>query len=324
MSRARRWRGLVGGLPLAVVLALGFGGDGRADQTSQWSIPVNLGEGVNSTFNEDLPHISRDGLSLYFISNRSTGSMDDFDIWVSHLESPGSWGRPIRLGTNINTDRNERGPCLSSDGHYLYFSSNAVNPPKGFGSQDVWVSFRPDTSDDFGWQAPVRLGHAVNTIYPDFGAALIEGDPGYLGTFSALLFGRRDNFEDADIYMSRFVDGAFEPATVVAELSTPQDDLRPTIRPDGLELFFHSNREGSLMKNGLERSHDIWVSRRSSLSAAWSKPKNVGAKINTGADEQFPALSADGLTLIFSSNRTGTSDLWMSTRQAVDDPWLWP
>src|SRR5262245_23027272 len=49
----------------------------------RWSDPVNLGPVVNSASNEDLPHISKNGLSLYFISNRPAGSFGGFDIWVS-------------------------------------------------------------------------------------------------------------------------------------------------------------------------------------------------------------------------------------------------
>jgi Tol biopolymer transport system component len=314
-------------LGLAVVLALGFGGDGRAQTRGPvWSVPVNLGQAVNSPFNEDLPHISRDGLSLYFISNRPTGS-PDFDIWVSHRgTSDDPWERPIKLGPNVNTSFTERGPCLSPDGHHLLFSSNRTDLPGAQGSQDLWVSSRADTSDDDGWQTPVNLGSNVNTIYPDFGAALLEDAD---GAISALLFGRRDNFEGADIYISeRQTDGPFArfgQGVVIPELSSKYDDLRPTIRPDGLELFFNSNRPGS-QTNDLGRSNDIWVSRRPNLSSPWSTPANLGVRINTAFEEQFPALSADGNTLIFSSNRTGsmgsgTSDLWMSTRQ---NQWPWP
>src|SRR5437879_13870877 len=40
---------------------------------SAWSVPVNLGAVVNSTSNDQHPSISKDGLSLYFVSNRPGG-----------------------------------------------------------------------------------------------------------------------------------------------------------------------------------------------------------------------------------------------------------
>src|SRR5437879_12401342 len=50
---------------------------------SEWSEPVNLGPVVNSSSNEQNATLARDGLSLYFSSNRPGGS-GPLDIWVSH------------------------------------------------------------------------------------------------------------------------------------------------------------------------------------------------------------------------------------------------
>src|SRR5437879_6875662 len=55
---------------------------------SDWSAPVNLGPVVNSGSNEQHPAISKDGLSLYFASDRAgAGGMGGLDIYVSHRES---------------------------------------------------------------------------------------------------------------------------------------------------------------------------------------------------------------------------------------------
>jgi hypothetical protein len=319
MARAGRLRVVIGvGLVVAfVALALGLGAVGHA-QTSEWSVPVNLGKGINTRFAEDLPHIAGSGRSLYFISNRP--GFGSFDIWVSQRETRDDpWGPPMNVGANINTSFNERGPCLSPDGHYLFFSSDRTDG--GLGSQDLWRSYRDDTSDDFGWQAPENLGRAVNTSDPDFGAAFLGGPH---ETFSALLFGRRESFEDADIYMSAIrADGSFARGVVVTELSTSYDDLRPTIRRDGLELFFNSNRPVARRS----RLNDLWVSTRPSVNSPWSTPVNVGPAINTEFEERFPALSGDGSTLVFSSNRPGSidgsDDLYGSRRESAFDPWPW-
>src|SRR5438128_7798476 len=61
----------------------------------------------------------------------------------------------------------------------------------------------------------------------------------------------------------------------------------------------------------------------------WSTPVNV-TQINSGGDEQHPALSKDGLSLYFASNRVvpgvscGGSDIWVSQRASVDSPWEAP
>ena len=106
-------------------------------------------------------------------------------------------------------------------------------------------------------------------------------------------------------------DGSFGPALLVPELSSPFADAQPSIRHDGLEILFHSNRPGS---SGL---NDLWVATRESTLAPWSTPVNLGASINTTFNEQFPYLSPDGETLFFVSNRPGgfgAQDVYMSTR----------
>ena len=73
----------------------------------------------------------------------------------------------------------------------------------------------------------------------------------------------------------------------------------PFIAPDGKTFFIASNRTGSL--GGL----DIWVSTRASVNHPWSEPVNVGAPINTAANDFCPTLSSDGKTFFFASNRAG-------------------
>src|SRR5438309_6984455 len=54
-----------------------------ASANSEWSAPVNLGATINSTFIDAQPNLSKDGLSLYFTSNRPAGGQGGNDIWVA-------------------------------------------------------------------------------------------------------------------------------------------------------------------------------------------------------------------------------------------------
>src|SRR5439155_18062433 len=137
---------------------------------------------------------------------------------------------------------------------------------------------------------------------------------------SQLYFGStRTGLGAADIYVSeQNADGSFGPATLVTELSSALNENRPSIRHDGLEIFFQSNRTGS---NGT--ASDLWVATRASTIDAWSTPVNLGDTINTASVEQNPYLSSDGMTLFFSSDRAGGSgglDLYMSTRTPSAGP----
>src|SRR5262245_43869694 len=124
----------------------------RQREMPEWSDPMNLGSVVNSEFSEVLPHISKNGLSLFFTSDRPVGSFGSFDIWVSQRESRDDpWGPPMNLGPNINTASNDRAPALSRDGHFLFFATSGRG---GFGSLDIFVSYRTNTHDDFSWEPP--------------------------------------------------------------------------------------------------------------------------------------------------------------------------
>src|SRR5688500_20408542 len=91
---------------------------------SEWSAPVSLGPTVNSPFADNVPDVSRDGLSLYFSSNRAGGSGAG-DLWVSRRASVDDpWGVPVNLRPTANSSTVDRGPDVSPDVHYLIFTSN--------------------------------------------------------------------------------------------------------------------------------------------------------------------------------------------------------
>src|SRR6266704_1220134 len=136
---------------------------------SEWSEPVNLGPVVNSSSNEQNATLARDGLSLYFSSNRPGGS-GPLDIWVSQRtcadpnDPACAWQAPVNLGSPINSAGADFAPNLSRDGHLLFFASN-----RGGGATDIFVSHRADPNDDFGWDDPVPLGPGVNTAAAEQG-----------------------------------------------------------------------------------------------------------------------------------------------------------
>lgn len=115
---------------------------------------------------------------------------------------------------------------------------------------------------------------------------------------------------DRDLYSATrasLVD-AFSPAFNVAELNTGSSERDPAPSADGLTLVFSSTRAGE---------HDIFIATRSSTTAAFSAPQPIAA-LNTSVREYFTAMSADGRTIYFSSDRTtgsvGGYDVWFSTR----------
>ncbi len=303
---------------LVVVLASLVGAD--TPKFSDWSTPVNLGPMVNTASLDAGPAISKDALTLYFSSDR-VGGIGSHDIWITKrptVDSP--WETPVNLGSGINTDALEQVPALSRDEHWLFFNSDRAG---GCGGVDIWASFRVNTHDDFGWQAPVNLGPGdqcgigVNSASFDGGVSYFENED---GGAPQLFFGsaRPGGPGAIDIYVSaQRADGSFGPASLVAELSSPQSDQRPVPRFDGLELFLFSDRVGTL------GGFDIWVATRETVADAWSVPVNLGSTVNTPLDERQAYLSSDRETLFIVSNRDGGSggfDLYASKRTKTKGP----
>ena len=297
---------------IVVILALGASVPNGAPRFSNWSVPVNLGSVVNSAFNDVAPAISKDGLSLYFQSNRP-GGVGGLDLWVSQRANvEDTWGVPVNLGPAVNSSATEGAPSFSRDGHWMFFNSNR---PGGQGGTDIWVTWRAHTHDDFGWQAPVNLGPAVNTASGDGGVSFLENDD----AGEALIFftsNRPGGVGSGDIYVSALTADGFGPAAVVPELSSLQDDMGPKVRFDGLEIFQFSIRAGSL------GAYDLWVSERQTVFDTWSPPANLGSAVNSASNELTPYLSSDRRLLFFASDRAGgvgATDLYVTTRARAND-----
>ena len=102
----------------------------------------------------------------------------------------------------------------------------------------------------------------------------------------------------------------------VTELNTPFDEDDVSLTGDMLEIYFDSDRSG-LTK--------IWRATRTATDLPWDSPAPV-AELNFPTDaDQTPMITADGLTIYFSSTRGMTNqDLYVSQRATRGDMWSPP
>lgn len=101
-----------------------------------------------------------------------------------------------------------------------------------------------------------------------------------------------------------------DPVNLGPVVNSSVTDANAALSPDEHTLYFVSNRPGSL------GATDIWASRRQCLECPWETPVNLGAPINSTAQDASPTLSADGRLLFFFSGRPGGGglDIYVSHR----------
>ncbi len=283
------------------VAAIAFGGD-SANADFTFGTPTNLGPTVNSSYDDDRPSISADGLSLYFCDwpNPRPDGFGGGDIWVTTRKTKDDpWVTPVNLGPIVNSSAQELHPWISADDLSLYFVSIRSG---GYGSGDIWVATRETI--DAPWGEPVNLGPTINTA--NYEADMCISSDGLNFYFAAQNWS--GSYGGWDIWLATrptIEDPWAEPVNLGPPINTYATDGGMCLTADGLTLFFASRR--------LHGDLDIYVTTRATTSHPWPEPVNLGPDVNTSADEHYPVFSPDGLTLYFRSNRLGGfggQDIW--------------
>jgi Tol biopolymer transport system component len=164
------------------------------------------------------------------------------------------------------------------------------------------TSTSPGINPSHGWRTPRHLACAPdgpNSALDEQGPSLVEIDG-----VEQLYFSRSAPTVPGDV----FVAPNFGPATAVAELNSPGNDIQPNVRKDGREVVFSSNR--------VTGNQDIYAATRASTDDPWSVPVAVD-EVNTSAAETRPSLSWDARTLLFGRTpgaESAMADIYISTR----------
>jgi len=226
-----------------------------------------------------------------------------------------TFGNPQNLGPVVNSASHDSEPGISADGLTLYFESSRTG---GLGYGDIWVTTRSSVSEP--WGTPVNLT-TVNSPYRDnFPSISPDGLTLY---FSDYYYGpdHPGGQGGHDLWMSTRASRS-DPWTTPVNMGAPpnssENEVSPTVSGDGLTLIFASSRSGG------SGDYDLWMSMRATVHDPWDPPVNLVPSVNTGSWDSEVGLSADGLALVFSSDRAGGSgsyDLWMTSRKSRDDPW---
>jgi Tol biopolymer transport system component len=104
------------------------GGKGRTDiyrsrfVNGKYVEAENLGDAINTQFNEFEPFIAPDGSFLIFMAGGRADGRGGFDLYISYNRN-GAWTTPTNLGDQINSSSNEYSPTISPDGKYFFWTS---------------------------------------------------------------------------------------------------------------------------------------------------------------------------------------------------------
>ena len=171
------------------------------------------------------------------------------------------------------------------------------------GTAALYVTTRADNGSAFG---NVSLLNNVNT-------ATAQYDPSVTGDGLTLAF--RSNRDGGagrdDLYgASRAtVGGDFSGVAPITAVNSASNDVQPFLTPSGAEIYFSSDRTGD---------YDIY--RATGSGGTYGAPAPVSEVNMTGVVDQNPVVSADDLTILFSSDRTGgvgSRDIWIATRSST-------
>ncbi|MHC4434979.1 MAG: hypothetical protein ACYTBS_24340 [Planctomycetota bacterium] len=223
------------------------------------------------------------------------------------------FGEPTNLGPTVNSSSHDSGVEISADGLSLLFNCQRGG---SYGGEDIWVTTRATKAEP--WGTPVNLGPAfvINSWSHD-----LSPDVSADGLMLYFVSDRPGGYGNYDLWVAmRYTthDQWGGPVNLGPTVNSSGSDRGPSISADGLSLFFDSERSGG------SGGQDILVTTRETTDDDWGVPVNLGPIVNSPIDEYNPDISADGLWLFFSSERPGGyggSDLWVTTRETIHDPW---
>jgi outer membrane protein OmpA-like peptidoglycan-associated protein len=278
------------------------------------SIYTQMGDSVNSKYDDYGPTLSPNGRVMFFTSNRNQRRIGpkfviNEDIyWTRNADSlylketsrgkefdtiPWTSAKPL-LG-EINSEYNEGSPCLTKDGNVMYFSR--CHDPKGVGNCDIYEARKLKNGK---WGKIRNLGTAVNSLNWD-------SQPTLSHTGDTLFFAsdRLGGFGMSDIYYSfrrgyRIdADGDtlwnFTKARNLGPIiNTRNNEVSPFFHPKHNVLYFSSN--GHLVNFG---GMDIYKIRREKGGRWQGEPKNIGPLVNYKKDEFYFTIDVDAKNLYY-------------------------
>lgn len=267
----------------------------------------NLGDSINSPYNEYAPVISADGSVLMYTSLRPLTSnkkkIKNLErIWSSEINIANkSWHESKLLSENINIPkRNTSNIALSNDPQklILYIDEESA-------TGDIYESLLQGST----WSTAIKLPEPINSRYHESSAS-------YSPDLKTIYFvsDRPGGKGGRDIWLSeKNNNGKWDKAINLKNINSNEDEEAVFMYPDGKSLYFSSKRKGGF------GAYDIY--KTENIKNEWSTPKNIGTPINTDGDDLFFVMEANAKVAYYASDQKGTlgeKDIFKITFNPID------
>ena len=216
----------------------------RNSEDEEWGTPVNLGEVINTSSDDLMPNLSRDGHRLFFVSRRpgsltNAAGVPGFDIWMSwreHVHDDFDWQPPVNLGVPVNSTTFDQNP--------FFFDNDEVGVPQLFFTKSVGTQndlFVSNLMPDGTFSAPLPVAD-LNSAANERGISIrFDGLEVFIMSTRAGGSGGQDLWTATRESVS-------DPWSVLTNLgpliNTTATDGEPHISSDRETLYFSSSRTG--------------------------------------------------------------------------------
>lgn len=257
----------------------------------------NMGDVINSEFDDKAPMVTADGKTLIFTSRRpgKSSEVDEDgkyfeDIYISKWDTVKKmWADAELIPGSINTETHDACTSISPDGKQIFIYKNDAQGESRGG--DIYAS---RLSSSGKWGGAKSVGKPINTTYWE-GGACVSPD----GKSLYIISERPGGFGHSDIYVAqRKTRTEWDtPVNIGPTINTPEDEGGLFLAPDGKTLFFSSKGHNSM------GGYDIF--KTTLENGKWTEPVNLGYPINSVNTDVCFSLTIDGKTGYFNSDRKG-------------------
>jgi outer membrane protein OmpA-like peptidoglycan-associated protein len=254
----------------------------------------NLGDKINSPFDDYAPVLSVNDSLMFFTSRRPRDSRSKLspidnkfyeDVYTA-VKKDGQWGNARLMGKAINTKHNDAAVGLSIDNKELYIYNGYER------GGEIYVS----RQDEGRWTSPRKLPRRLRSRTSRETSMCISHD----GKKFYFVSDREDSYGGKDIFVSTLNDNGRwgKPENIGEEINTPYDEEGVSLSANDSILYFSSKGHNTM------GGFDVFKSKLG-LVGKWGKPENIGFPINTPDDDVFFNILKNGRQGYYSATREG-------------------